>query len=196
MRTPAPRRTRAEPTSRLDPNRVPSRGLHATEVGDVYQRYGTLLSRRCRLLLRDTSLAEDAVQELLAVLLRRGEGLREADSKYRWLCRAADRTCLDLLRRGRHVRRALPIDELDPVGPAPGVDAEARCAAVESLASLDDAEQSLAIMLFVDGLTQGEAAAELGVSRVTVNKRAQDIRARLRLRDAEPIAEIEEGAAS
>jgi RNA polymerase sigma factor (sigma-70 family) len=150
-------------------------------VSALYQRYGALLSRRCRLLLRDASLAEDAVQELLAVLLRRGEGLREATSPYRWLCRAADRTCLDLLRRGRHVRLALPLDEMDPIGPAPGIDAEARWSALESLSSLDAAEQTLAIMLFVDGLTQGEAAAELGVSRVTVNKRAQDIRARLRL---------------
>jgi RNA polymerase sigma factor (sigma-70 family) len=150
-------------------------------VSALYQRYGALLSRRCRLLLRDASLAEDAVQELLAVLLRRGEGLREATSPYRWLCRAADRTCLDLLRRGRHVRMALPLDEVDPIGPAPGIDAEARWSALESLSSLDSAEQTLAIMLFVDGLTQGEAAAELGVSRVTVNKRAQDIRARLRL---------------
>ena len=34
-------------------------------------------------------------------------------------------------------------------------------------------------MLFVDGMTQAEAAVELGVSRVTVNKRAQGIRQRL-----------------
>jgi len=122
------------------------------------------------------------LQDLLTTLLRRGEGLREAHSPYRWLCRAADRTCLDLLRRGKHVRTAVRLDDIDdPIGPAPGVDAEARCAVLESLATLDEAEQSLAIMLFVDGLSQGEAATELGVSRVTINKRAQQIRDRLRL---------------
>lgn len=157
------------------------RGLTAAEVSDVYQRFGALLCRRCNLLLRDRALADDAVQELLSILLRRGEGLRTADSPYRWLCRAADRACLDLMRRGRRLRTAVDIDDLDPVGIAPGMDPEARCAVVESLAKLDEEQQHLAIMLFVDGLTQGEAAEELGVSRVTVNKRANEIRTQLRI---------------
>ncbi|MBX3186998.1 MAG: sigma-70 family RNA polymerase sigma factor [Labilithrix sp.] len=165
------------------------RGLSAAEVSDVYRRYGALLSRRCRMLLRDRAQAEDAVQELLAVLLRRGEGMRAAESPYKWLCRAADRACIDQLRRGRHVRNAMSIDDLDPIGAAPGADPEARCAALESLARLDDEQQMLAIMLFVDGLSQGEAAAELGLSRVTVNKRAQALRAQLRLGHAVSIAE-------
>lgn len=160
----------------------------------MYQRYGALLERRCRLLLRDRTLAEDAVQELLSVLLRRGGGLREAQSPYRWLCRAADRTCLDLLRRGRHVRNAVDLDQLDAVGPAPGIDVEARQAALESLERLEPDEQSLAIMLFVDGLSQGEAADELGVSRVTVNKRAQALRDRLRA-PSEPALRASSGGA-
>lgn len=153
----------------------------------MYQRYGALLSRRCLLLLRDPALADDAVQELLSVLLKRGETFRTADSPYRWLCRAADRTCIDLLRRGRRLRTATSIDDLDasdPVGVAPGMDPEERFAVVEALALLDDEQQSLAIMLFVDGLSQGQAAEELGVSRVTVNKRTQQIRAQLRMRQA------------
>ncbi len=89
------------------------------------------------------------------------------------------------------MRAAVPLDEIDPIGAAPGVDAEARCAVLESLASLDEAEQSLAIMLFVDGLSQGEAAAELGVSRVTVNKRAQQLRSRLRLAEEERFEEVQ-----
>lgn len=150
----------------------------------MYHRYGALLERRCRLLMRDHAHAEDALQELLAALLRRGESFREAASPYRWLCRAADRTCLDLLRRSKRVREALSSDgleELDPLGPAPGVDAEARLAALQSLGLLDEDQQDLAVMLFVDGMSQGEAAAELGLSRVTVNKRTQRIRAQLGL---------------
>lgn len=126
-------------------------------------------------------MADDAVQELLCVLLRRGEGLRSAESPYRWLCRAADRACLDLLRRGKHLRAAVSIDDFDPVGIAPGMDAETRCTVLQSLADLDQDQQILAILLFVDGLTQSEAAEELGVSRVTINKRAAQIRVQLRL---------------
>ena len=121
------------------------------------------------------------MQELVAQLMKRGEGLRQAESPYRWLCRAAERTSLDMLRRTRRVREALPIDDVDTLGPAPGVDPESRRAVLESLERLGPDEQLLAIMLFVDGLMQSEAADEIGVSRVTVNKRAADIRRELRL---------------
>ena len=147
----------------------------------MYRRYGTLLERRCRLLLRDPALAEDACQDLLALLLRRGDPLREATSPYRWLVRAAERTSLDLLRKRKRVRDALPLDDVDVLGPAPGVDVEARRSVLEALEQLDSEQQSLAIMLFVDGMSQQAAADELGVSRVTVNKRAQEIRERLKL---------------
>jgi RNA polymerase sigma factor (sigma-70 family) len=158
------------------------RGLTANEVSEVYRRYGPLLERRCRLLLRDDVLAEDALHELCATLLRRGEPLREATSPYRWLCRAVERTSLDLLRRRKRVREALALDDVDILGPAPGVDADERRAVLEALDALLPEQQLLAIMLFVDGMTQAEAATELGVSRVTVNKRAQELRESLRLR--------------
>ena len=151
----------------------------------MYRRYGPLLERRCRLLLRDDVLAEDALHELCATLLRRGEPLRDAASPYRWLCSAATRASLDLLRRRKRVREALPIDDVDGLGAAPGVDAEARRAVLGALEALLPDQQTLAIMLFVDGMTQSEAADELGVSRVTVNKRAQELRDALRLRLSE-----------
>jgi RNA polymerase sigma-70 factor (ECF subfamily) len=157
------------------------RGLSRNEVEGVYRRYGPMLERRCRLLLRDDVLAEDAMQELLTTLLRRGQTFREATSPYAWLCRAAERASLDLLRRGKRGRDALSLDDVDVLGPAPGVDAEARRAVLESLERLDDDARHLAVLLFVDGLTQAEAAGELGVSRVTVNKRAAVIRAQLQL---------------
>lgn len=157
------------------------RGLSRNEVEGVYRRYGPMLARRCRLLLRDDTLAEDAMQELVTTLLARGETFRDAASPYRWLCRAAERASLDQLRRGRRVRQALPLDDVDQLGAAPGVDAEARRAVLESLERLDEDARHLAVMLFVDGLTQGEAADELGLSRVTVNKRAARIRGQLRL---------------
>jgi RNA polymerase sigma-70 factor (ECF subfamily) len=151
-------------------------GLSSSEVGDLYKRYGFVLGRRARLFLRDDSLAQDAVQELLAVLLKRGQSVREADSAYRWMCRALDRVCIDLLRRTKRTREALPLDEADGIGPAPGIDAVARRAVIESLERLDEREQSIAIAVFVDGQTQGEVADELGCSRVTVNKHVQRIK--------------------
>lgn len=113
------------------------------------------------------------------MLLRRGEGMREAESPWRWMCRALDRVCLDQLRRTKRSRNAIPLDDLDIVGPAPGVDAVARRAVLQSLEQLDEQEQAIAIAVFVDGMSQGEVAVELGLSRVTVNKYVQRIRAEL-----------------
>ncbi len=154
-------------------------GLSSSEVADIYQRYGLLLQRRSRLLLRDDALAKDAVHELVTILMKRGGALREAESPYRWLCRAVDRVCLDLLRRNRRSRQTIPLDDVDPV--APGCNLEERRRVLESLQSLDSDSQALAIMTFVDGMNQGEVASELGVSRVTVNKRLQLVRSKLRL---------------
>ena len=154
-------------------------GLPATDVGDLYRRYGFVLRRRARLFLRDDAMADDALQELLAILLRRGDGVKAAVSPHRWMCRALDRVCLDQLRRTKRSREALALDEVDAVGPAPGLDAVARRAVLESLEKLDDRAQTIAIAVFVDGVTQGEVADELGLSRVTINKHVQRIRAEL-----------------
>ena len=102
-----------------------------------------------------------------------------ADSPYRFMCRALDRVCIDLLRRNQRTRQALPLEDADQIGCAPGLDAEARRSVIQSLERLGEREQTIAIAVFVDGLTQGEIADELGLSRVTINKDVQKIRAEL-----------------
>lgn len=92
------------------------------------------------------------------------------------------------------MRAALPIEEWDPVGPAPSVDPAARYSVLRALADMEDGEQSLAIMLFVDGMSQGEAAEALGLSRVTINKRAQKIRDKLRISQDSSNRLLEEAA--
>jgi RNA polymerase sigma factor (sigma-70 family) len=62
----------------------------------------------------------------------------------------------------------------------PAIDVEARDTVMALLSALDEDEQRMAVLLYVDGMSQGEIAAELGVSRVTVNKRVQALRARAR----------------
>jgi len=154
-------------------------GLAAPEVAKLYRQYGFVLGRRARTFLRDDTLAQDAVQELLIVLLRRGESVMTADSPYRFMCRALDRVCIDLLRKNHKTHSAVPLEDADDIGAAPGIDVDARRSVLQSLARLGEREQAVAVAVFVDGLSQGEAADELGVSRVTVNKDVQRIRAEL-----------------
>ena len=153
-------------------------GLSNAELIELDRRYGFYLRRRCRVLLRDAALADDAMQEILMKLLRHGATFREAPHPMRWLYRVTDHACIDLLRRGRRARQASPIEDAEDLV-HPGVAPDMRRAALDALALLDEEEQKVAVMTFVDGMTQQEIADELGYSRVTVNKRVAALRERL-----------------
>ncbi|MBN9160586.1 MAG: sigma-70 family RNA polymerase sigma factor [Myxococcales bacterium] len=156
-----------------------SEGLSNREVADLYRRYGFFLRRRCLVLLRNSSLADDAFQETFMKLMRAGAPLRTADEPLRWLYRVADRTCFDLLRKTKNTRRSSSIDEMPEELPAhPGVEPEMRRAAIELLDALDDEDQRIAVMAFVDGMNQQEIADELGYSRMTIIKRMARLRER------------------
>lgn len=161
--------------------REPARGLSAEEVRALYVRYGYFLRRRCRVLLRDDGLADDALQEACIGLLKGGASFRDAKEPLAYLYKVTDRAAFDLLRSRR--RKPLPgaePDVLDQLQVAPGLDPWLRHAAVTLLEQLDDEDRSLAVLAFVDGLDQGEIAQRLGVSRVTVNKRVGALRERAR----------------
>jgi RNA polymerase sigma factor (sigma-70 family) len=88
-----------------------------------------------------------------------------------------DRCCFDILRRRRRILES-PAEEVTGSTCHPDVGIEARDAALKLLASMSEQEMAIAVLLFVDGMSQGEIAEEVGVSRVTVNKRVQVLRAR------------------
>ncbi len=165
---------------------MPPSGLTSAEVTQIYSRYGFLLLRRARLITRDVALAEDAVHEALIQLLSSGAGFREATHPLRWLQVVVDRKSIDQLRRGKHVRGAATLDDPELQALAhPGVDVEARDAALKFLGELDATDQRIVVAAYVDGMSQEQIALEVGFSRVTVNKRLQAIK-----RDALPSSAV------
>ncbi len=158
--------------------------LRQPDVSALYAKYGLFLRRRCRTILRNDALADDALQEAFVKVLRSGDALATVDEPLRWLYRVVDRCCFDVLRRRR--RSAESPSEDDDQSPSmasahPSVDLELRDAVLRLLGTLNEEEMQLALLLYVDGMSQGEAAEELGLSRVTINKRVQVIRARAAL---------------
>lgn len=159
-------------------------GLDNAAIAALYERYGYLVARRCRLILRDDGLAEDAVQETFVRVLRYGGSLAGAESPLRWLYRTADRCCFDLLARRREVAvRGAGRDGAGGPDPEPGSAhpsgrLEARDAVLALLRRLGARDRTIAVLAFVDGLPQERIAAEIGTSRVTVNKRLGRIRRR------------------
>jgi RNA polymerase sigma factor (sigma-70 family) len=164
------------------------------ELAGLYSEHGYLVLRRCVAYLGDASRAQDALQEVFVRALRSAESFRAEVDPRRWLCRIADHLCIEILRRDRQSISASEVAEgstesaqvSELQSALMGDDGEALRTARSLMHALDGQSQRLAVLCFVDELTQDEIAAELGLSRRTVGKRIKALRERARtLLDAE-----------
>src|SRR5262252_3991385 len=130
------------------------------EVADAYRRYGSLVLRRCRRILRDDAAGEDALQEVFVRLMRYGHAFHKAESKVLWLYRVADRCCFDLLAR----RGAPALEDREVI--------------LRFLASFDERLKQVAVLHYLDEMTQEEIAAATGWSRQTIFKKLAFLRSR------------------
>lgn len=155
------------------------------DVARWYADYGYIVFRRCLAFLREPAAAEDATQEVFVRALDRFSTYRGEASVRTWLCRIADHLCIDLLRRDRRsplCLREVPV-ELDTAPAAQAVLTDDRVpfiAVCRLLEALAEDERRLAVLYFLDELTQDELAAELGLSRRTIGKRLKALVERAR----------------
>ena len=150
------------------------KGLSRPEILDVYQTYGALMRRRCQVVIKNDGLADDVLQTVFVNLIRYGGAFRDANSKLAFLYTACDRACWALL--DKRNRRELREQKYRLPKPAPAAERIAdRDLVLKVLHTLDSELRQLALLIFVDGLSQGEAGRRLGWSRQTVNKKVQRI---------------------
>jgi RNA polymerase sigma-70 factor, ECF subfamily len=156
-----------------------SRGLSASEVSEAHTKYGSLVVLRCRRILRDEGAAEDAAQETFLRLWRYGSAFREAESKVAWLYRVAERCCFDQVAQ-RDRRAEVPLTEATD-WPEPRVSSRSiedwNCIS-RFLGRFDERLQRIAVMYYVDDMTQEEIARGTGWSRPTVIKKLDFLRTR------------------
>ncbi len=161
----------------------------ALDVESHYLRYGPMVLRRCRTLLRDPAKAEDAMQDVFVSLIRNEDRLRE-EAPGALLLRVATNVCLNRLRGDkRHPEDAHEDDDLAlRIAQADdgGGDAESRTLARSVLGKLFGADdplaastRSLAFMHLVDGMTLEEVAREARLSVSGVRKRLRGLKGRL-----------------
>jgi RNA polymerase sigma-70 factor (ECF subfamily) len=158
-----------------EPAATPASGaLSQTEVEELYARYGHLVLRRSRSILRHETLAHDALQTVFLKVLRHGSALRQVESKLGWLYTVTDNCCIDLMKRRRRDFSFETEASTCRAQPPPPV--EARSTLSTLLAKLQPRERLVALLLYGDGLTQEEVSQRLGWSRQTVNAKARLIR--------------------
>jgi RNA polymerase sigma-70 factor (ECF subfamily) len=150
------------------------------EVADAYRQYGHLVLRRCQRILRGDPAAEDVLQEVFVRLWRYGEAFLAADSRLLWLYRVADRCCFDHLAR-KGSRRETPLDDAgDPrvAGAGHGQALEDRDVLLRFLDRFDDRVKQVAVLHYLDEMSQDDIAQATGWSRQTVFKKLTFLRER------------------
>ncbi len=154
--------------------------MNEDDVARWYADYGYIVLRRCLAYLGDLPTAEDAVQEVFVRALDNVASYRSEASPRTWLCRIADHLCIDIVRRNRRSPLRL-LEEGDLERVILNDDRTSFAAVRKLLAQLDLDSQRLAVLYFLDELTQEELAQELGLSRRTVGKRITLLVERARL---------------
>lgn len=117
-------------------------------------------------------VADEAVAEAFAQLLRRGDGV---DDPAAWVWRSAFRIAAGELKRRGERRSVTPMPDLGVAVPDPAFDLLA------ALAHLTDQQRACVVLCDLADLSAVHAARLLGTTAATV--RVQRMRARRRLRD-------------
>src|SRR5262245_21123373 len=167
--------------------------LDACAAGDeralaaVYDRYGSRAYVVALRVVRDSTLAEDAVQDAFLALWRGAAAFdRDRGKASTWILTLVHRRSVDLVRR-LHRFNVLR-DELwaAPPPPAEGIDEQVarRSDVRDALRTLSDAEREVVELAYWSGMTQTQIATALGVPAGTVKSRT--FSALAKLRDALP----------
>ena len=161
---------------------------------DLYQRHGRALLRKAERILQSKANAQDMVHALFVDLLQKEAAGQAEEPDLPYLYRAITNRCLGFMRDESNRSRLLEAHDDALRGPVRtpcdeqviGMDMLVKLAA-----SVDERTLEIVFYRYFDDMTQEEVATMLGISRKTVGKKLDDVRAvvaRLGGTSAEPCA--------
>ncbi|MBN1575341.1 MAG: RNA polymerase sigma factor [Chitinispirillaceae bacterium] len=141
------------------------------EVRDLYERYASMVFRRCRMFLKSEDDAWDATQEVFMKLVRSLDTITKKDSIYSWLLSTSTNYCISLLRKKRHES----FDETrHGIAEQNGLPQERRMLLNEIfrhfLAPWDEKTRQVVIYTYIDGYRQDEIAQLTGMGESTIRR--------------------------
>jgi RNA polymerase sigma factor (sigma-70 family) len=137
-------------------------------LAEAYDRYATPLYSFCRSMLREPADAADAVQDTFVIAAPRMSGLRDPERLRSWLYAVARNECHRRLRAGsRHASIEEAPDVTDEAADvAADVErADLRALVRDALGGVGPAERDVLELQLRQGLSGGEVASVLGISR-------------------------------
>jgi RNA polymerase sigma-70 factor (ECF subfamily) len=145
----------------------------AGTLAELYEKHAAAVYGRCRWLLRDADEARDAMQDVFVKVLQSMGEFRGAAGPTTWMQRIATHHCLNVLRSKkaawREQFRQLQEERQEQTEPP-----DRRELVRRVLSAAPDEAQEVAVLYFVDELTQQEIAVEMGRSLPTVRKRLKE----------------------
>ena len=133
-----------------------------------YEQYKVGLFRFALSILKDTHMAEDALQEAFVRLLRQNR-LPDPEKVQAWLYRVVRNICYDTLRKRRREVEASPI-----------ATPEKNWEFSDLIASLPQKEQEILALRFIGGFSHKDIAVITGMTVHSVKKRYERAIAKLR----------------
>jgi RNA polymerase sigma-70 factor (ECF subfamily) len=146
-------------------------------LAELYDRFGRPAYGLALRILRDESLAEDAVQDaFLAVWRTAPRFLPERGKASTWILTLVHRRAVDLVRREERRRTDALDPEAEPGDRSPPVDEEAwlrlqRERVQSALRQLPDQQREAIELAYYGGFTQSELAERLGQPLGTIKSR-------------------------
>ncbi len=151
------------------------------DVEEYYKKYGPMVLRRCRTLLKDEEWALDAMQEVFVKLLLNQEKLKGTYPSS-LLFRIATNVCLNMIRSESRRPEGTSDEILDYI--AYSDDSEDKVIINDLLDRIFKGEQpstrEIAVMHYVDKMTLNEVADRVGLSVSGVRKRLRNLRKRVK----------------
>jgi RNA polymerase sigma factor (sigma-70 family) len=150
------------------------------DIEAYYTKYGPMVLRRCRSILKDEDLAFDAMQEVFVKLIQHRDSLH-GQYPSSLLYRIATNTCLNMLRDKRSM--AVSPDDAIIANIAHHDDSNERFVLGDFIDFIFKGEQlstrDMAYMHYVENLTYEEVAEATGLSVSGVRKRLRTFQERI-----------------
>jgi RNA polymerase sigma-70 factor (ECF subfamily) len=168
----------ASAASAVENDKGSSKAAQASEMAlaSLYAKFSPAIYAHCRRFLQSPAAARDATQEAFVRVLARGVVLPREEEALRYLYRVSTNVCLNLLREHNVHTRAAPalIANTAHVNSAESglADREFVNAVLDRCG---EGGAQVAIMHYLDGMSQVEIAEVLGITRRTVFNRLRKL---------------------
>jgi RNA polymerase sigma factor (sigma-70 family) len=138
----------------------------------LYQKYAPAIYAHCRRFMQSPAAARDATQEAFVRVLAHGVVLPREEEALRYLYRVATNVCLNLLREHSVHARATPT--LVARTPHTGSAESGEFVGIV-LERCGEGSAQVAVLHYLDGMSQVEIAETLGITRRTVFNRLRKL---------------------